>query len=244
MKLNALVVSRNAGDVKVLVAAFAELGIEYRVSMSPSEAMDMLATNRYSAVVVDFDLPHAVQVARLAREIKGKSKPVLFGMIGAGTPIAGVFEAGGNFALYKPLDLLQALHSLRAASAFMQQDRRSASRLRGETLAYLEFPGGTIPALVHDLTEHGLSLQAAEPIPPVRSLTLRFLLPRTTHVIRAAGQFMWTDRAGRAGFLFTSIPAASKRDLQAWLRKRDAKKPQLAQAMAAVRGSRTLALAH
>ena len=244
MKQNALVISRNAGDVKMLVAAFAELGIEYRVSMSPSEAMDMLATSRYSAVVVDFDMPHAVQVARMARELKGKSKPVLFGMIGAGTPIAEVFEAGGNFALYKPLDLLQILHSFRAASAFMQQDRRTSSRQRGETLAYLEFAGGTIPALVHDLTEHGLSIQAAEPLPPMRTITLRFLLPRTTQVIRATGQFMWTDRAGRAGLSFTSIPAASKRDLQAWLRKRDSKKSQLAHTMAAARGSRALAFAH
>jgi FixJ family two-component response regulator len=243
MKLNALVMSRNAGAVKILVAAFAELGIEYRISGSASETIEMLATSRHSGVVIDFDLPHAVQVARVARELKGKAKPILFGMIGAGTAIAEVFEAGGNFALYKPLDLLQVLHSLRAAQAFMQQDRRDSSRKRGETLAYLQLPGGTIPALVQDLTQNGLAVQAAEPLVPVRGLSLRFLLPGTMQVVHAIGDFVWTDKSGRAGLYFTSIPAACRRDLEAWLRKRDAKKLQLAPA-AMPHSSRAMAAAH
>ena len=227
MKLNALVVARSAGDLKVLVAAFAELAIEYRVSTSPSEAIDLLATSRYSALIVDFDVPNAMQVARMAREFKGKQKPVLFGMIGATTPVIEVFESGGNFALYKPLDLLQVLHSLQAGSAFMQKDRRSTSRQGSETLAYLELPGGTVPALVQNLTEHGISVQAAEQLAPLRSLPFRFLLPGTTEVVRATGQIIWTDKTGRAGVLFTSIPEACRRDLAAWLHKRDAKRPQL-----------------
>ena len=243
MKLNALVVARNAGDLKILVAAFAELAIEYRVSMSPSEAMDLLATSRYSALIVDFDVPNAVQVARMARELKGKQKPVLFGMIGAATPIAALYEAGGNFALYKPLDLLQVLHSLRAGSAFMQNDRRAASRQGSETLAYLELPGGTIPAMVQNLTEDGISLQAAEELMPMRSLPFRFLLPGTTEVIRATGQIIWTDKTGRAGVLFTSIPAACRRDLAAWLHKRESKRPQLIQTISVPR-SRSAAASH
>ena len=227
MKLNALVVARNAGDLKVLVAAFAELAVEYRVCTSPSEAMDLLATSRYSALIVDFDVPNAMQVAHMARELKGKQKPVLFGMIGPATPIGDLYEVGGNFALYKPLDLLQVLHSLSAGSAFMQQDRRNATRQGSETLAYLELPGGTIPALVQNLTEDGISVQAAEQLMPLRSLPFRFLLPGTTEVIRATGQIIWTDKTGRAGVLFTNIPAASRRDLAAWLNKRDAKRPQL-----------------
>ena len=243
MKLNALVVARNAGDLKVLVAAFAELAIEYRVCMSPSEAMDLLATSRYSALIIDFDVPNVAQLARMARELKGKQKPVLFGLIGAGTPIASLYEAGGNFALYKPLDLLQALHSLRAGSAFMQEDRRAASRRGSETLAYLELPGGTIPALVQNLTEDGISLQAAVELMPIRSVPFRFLLPGTTEVIRATGQVIWTDKSGRAGVLFTSIPAACRRDLAAWLRKHEVKRPQLIQTAPAPR-SRSAAVSH
>jgi hypothetical protein len=224
MRMNALVMSRNTSAVRALVAAFSELEMEYQISLSPSETMELIAAGQYSALVVDFDLPHAVEVAKVARAVSAKRKPVLFGMIGAGTSIASVFQAGGNFVLYKPLDLMQVLHSFRAAEAFMQKDRRRASREKSETLAYLQLPGGTIPALVQDVTEQGLSLQAAEPLMPLRGVPLRFLLPGTTNVVRATGDFIWADKAGRAGLFFTDVSVASRRDLQAWLRKRHVRK--------------------
>ena len=226
MRMNALVMSRNTSAVKALVTAFAELRMEYRVSLSPSDTIELVARGRHSALVVDFDLPHAIEVARMARVVPSKRKPVLFGMIGSGTPIASVFQAGGNFVLYKPLDLLQVLHSFRAAQCFMQSDHRRSSRQKSEALAYLQLPGGTVPALVQDLTEQGLSVQAAEPLMPFRGVPLRFLLPGTTNVVQATGDFIWADKAGRAGLFFTEMPVACRRDLEAWLRKRHAKKSE------------------
>jgi hypothetical protein len=245
MKLNALVMSRNPGAVKVLVAAFAELGIEYRISSSVSDTMEILAQGHHSALVVDFDVPQSSQLARMTRAVSVKHRPVLFGMISAATPIADLFEAGGNFALYKPLDMLQVLHSFRAGQAFMHQDRRDSTRARGETIAYLQLPAGTVPALVQDLTEQGLSVQAAEPLVPMRGLSLRFVLPGTTQVVHATGDFVWTDKAGRAGLFFTNVPAACRRDLQAWLKKREARKHTVARPDFEVRnGRRAMVAAH
>jgi CheY-like chemotaxis protein len=224
MKLNALVLSRNSGAVKVLVAAFSELGMEYQISASPAEAIERLAVGHSSALVVDFDLPQAIQVAKMVRVATGERRPVLFGMIGVDNPIGAAFQAGANFVLYKPLDLLQVLHSFRAAQAFMKPDRRHSHRKHSESLAYLELPSGTTPALVHDLTEQGLSLQAAEYLTPLRQISLRFLLPGTTTVIRAKGDFIWSDDQGRAGLFFRDLPVASRRDLNAWLKKHGAKK--------------------
>lgn len=224
MKVNALVMSRSQASLRLLVAAFAELGIEYRIALSASEAVDILAAEPHSALIVDFDLPHAAQVAAAARSLAGKQRPVLFGMIGAGTAIADVFQAGANFILYKPLDLLQVLHSFRAAQGFLRTDRRNSSRQKSETLAYLQLPTGTLPALVQDLTEQGISIQAAEPMLPVRGIPVRFLLPRTTHAVHATCDFIWSDDQGRAGLFFSDMPAACRRDLEAWLRKHGVKK--------------------
>lgn len=242
MKMNALVMSRSHGAVKVLVAAFAELGIEYRMTFSASETVDVLAEGHHSALVLDFDLPHAIEVARLARAASAKRRPVLFGMMGAGIPIASVFQAGANFALYKPLDLRQVLHSFRAAQAFMQPDRRSRSRQKRETLAYLQLPTGTIPALVNDLTEQGLSVQAAEELTPLRGVAVRFLLPGTTQVVHATADFVWADGVGRAGLFFTEVPAACRRDLEVWLKKRAVRKADAMQILLdPARGRKALA---
>jgi hypothetical protein len=226
MNLNALVMSRSHSSIRVLVAAFAELGIEYRISPSASETIETLATDYHSALIVDFDLPHAVQVAKVARAASAKRRPVLFGMIGSTTPIGGVFQAGANFVLYKPLDPLQVLHSLRAAQGFMREDRRRSSRQKSETLAYLQLRTGTTPALVLDVTEQGLSVQAAEPMVPLRNVRLRFLLPGTTCVLNATADFIWADEQGRAGLFFSDMASACRRDLQAWLKKRGVRKSE------------------
>lgn len=226
MKLNALVMSRSHSSVRVLVGAFAELGIEYRVSPSASETSEMLASDHHSALILDFELPHVGQVAKMARAASEKRRPVLFGMIGSTTSIGSVFQAGANFVLYKPLDPLQVLHSLRAAQGFMREDRRSSSRQKSESLAYLQMQSGTVPALVQDITDQGLSIQAAEPVLPLRNVPLRFLLPGTTNVVNATADFIWADEEGRAGLFFTKMAAACARDLQEWLKKRGARKSE------------------
>ncbi len=231
MKLNGLVMSRSHSSIRVLVAAFAELGIEYRVSASASGTIETLALGHHSALILDFDLPHTVQVAKLARASSGKRRPILFGMVGASTPVSEVFAAGANFVLYKPLDLLQVLHSFRSAQGFMREDRRDGTRKKSETLAYLELPTGMAPALVTDLTEQGLALQAAEPLPPVRGVQLRFLLPGTSQVVQATGDFIWADGAGRAGLFFSNIAPACRRDLQAWLKKHGVAKSESVRAL-------------
>jgi ActR/RegA family two-component response regulator len=222
MGINALVMSRSNGAVKVLVATFAELGIEYKVSASVSETLEILATEHHSALIIDFDIPDAACVAKMARSLPEKRRPVLFGMIGVATSVGSAFQAGANFVLYKALDPQQVLHSFRAARGFMHGDRRSLTRQKSETLAYLQFPTGILPALVMDVTEQGLSLQAAEGLTPLRGVPLRFLLPGTAEVIHAIGDFIWTDGNGRAGLFFSKIAPACRRALQVWLKKRAA----------------------
>jgi CheY-like chemotaxis protein len=237
--------SRSNGAVKVLVATFAELGIEYKVSASVSETLEILATEYHSALILDFDLPDAACVAKMARSVPEKRRPVLFGMIGAATPVGSAFQAGANFVLYKPLDPNQVLHSFRAARGFMRGDRRSATRQKGETLAYLQFPTGIVPALVMDVTEQGLSLQAAEGLTPLRGVPLRFLLPGTAEVIHATGDFIWADGNGRAGLFFSKIAPACQRALQAWLKKRAAKRSESVRVLLEPkRMSRATAAAH
>jgi hypothetical protein len=81
-----------------------------------------------------------------------------------------------------------------------------------------------VPVLVQDVTEQGISIQAAEPLLPLRGVDLRFLLPGTAQVVHATGDFIWADGEGRAGLFFRNVLAACRRDLQTWLKKHGAKK--------------------
>jgi CheY-like chemotaxis protein len=224
MKLNALLMCRQHESLSVLVHTLEELEIDEEMCSSPPEAMELLALGYYSALIVDFDLPGAAQVARMARLAPAQRRPVVFAMIGARTDIGSTFQAGANFVLYKPLVFEQVAHSLRAGRAFMRPDRRRTAREKAESLVYLRFGDiCPVPALVVELSQDGLSVQAAEPI-PAAEVPLRFILPGTAHLIEGTGEVMWADDSGRAGILFGDLPSASRRHLKNWLAKRAPKK--------------------
>jgi len=244
MPLNILLLCREQQSLRLLSLALDELGIEQEVCLSASEAMERMVPGHYSALVLDFDLPGTAQVARLARLAPPQRRPVIFAMIGALTEIGDTFQAGANFVLYKPLVFEQVMRSLRAGRGFMQPDRRRSQRQKLEALAYLQFGIVALPALVLDVNEHGLSLQAPEPLPAVQHVPLRFVLPGTTHMVEGTGELTWADDEGRAGMLFSKLNAASQRHLKAWLSKRSRAKRQAVRAPQAERAKQAARLAH
>jgi hypothetical protein len=80
-----------------------------------------------------------------------------------------------------------------------------------------------VPALVLELSEDGLSVQASEAL-PAADVPMRFILPGTAHLIEGNGDVIWADDTGRAGILFNHLPPNARRQLKAWLAKRSPKK--------------------
>jgi hypothetical protein len=74
-------------------------------------------------------------------------------------------------------------------------------------------------------------VQASEPL-PAAELPLRFILPGTTHMIEGNGEVTWADDSGRAGIFFSTLTPAARRQLKAWLSKRDKKKASRARVLA------------
>jgi ActR/RegA family two-component response regulator len=224
MAFNALLMCREEKHLRVLGKALDEVGMEQEVCLSAPEALDLTVQRHYSALVVDFDLPGAATVARMARLGPAKRRPVIFGMIGALTEISETFQAGANFIFYKPLAVDQIVRCLRAGRGFMRPDRRTSPRQSLESLVYLQFGIASLPAMVLDLNQNGLALQAPEPLPPVQQVPLRFVLPGTSHMVEGMGEVVWADDGGRAGMLFSRLTPASRKYLKQWFVKRETKK--------------------
>jgi len=220
---NALVLCRQAACRKVLSKAFADAAMDHDVCDSANDMMERMVRARYSALLLDFDLPRAAQVAVLARMTAAQHRPVMFALLGPDISVGAAFQAGANYVLYKPLELEPVEQALRAAKAFMKADRRRAVRQKTEVLVYLRCGIVSMPALAMDLSEQGLTLQAAEPLPPLREMPLRFVLPGGTRMIEATGEVIWSDEDGRAGLFFTDLSIASRRQLKQWLRKHGTK---------------------
>jgi CheY-like chemotaxis protein len=223
MKLNALLVSQDGPSLRVLRAILDVLEIEQRTCLSSAEAAELLVQGHYSALVLDFDLPGAGQVARMARMASTQRRPVVLAMVSAFTPVGGAFQSGVNFVLYKPLVCEQVIRSLRAGQGFMPPNPQRSPRHKLEALVYLQFGVAALPAIVLDLSEQGLALQAPEPLPPVQNVPLRFTLPGTSHLVEATGEVIWANDDGRAGVFFSHLTLLSRHHLKNWLAKRGAK---------------------
>lgn len=223
MKLNALLVSQDRPSLRVLGALLDVLQIEQQTCHSSGEAVEFLAHGHYSALLLDFDLPAAGQVARMARMASSQRGPVVFAMVSAFTPVGGGFPSVVNFVLYKPLAYEQVARSLHAGQRYMKPNPRHAPRHQLETLVYLRFGAKALPAIVLDLSEQGLALQAPEPLPQVENVPLQFVLPGTSHLVEATGKVIWAEDDGRAGMFFSRLTPASRQHLKNWLAKRGAK---------------------
>ena len=223
MAFNALVMCKEQSCLPILEAALEHLEIGLQTCTSSSEAIERMSKGHYSAMVIDFDLPGTLSVARMARLRPAERRPVVFAMIGALTAISSTFQAGANFVLYKPLIFDQIVRSLRAGRGFMRPDRRRSSRQTLETLVYLQFGVAAMPAVVVDLNETGLALQAPEPLPHLHNIPLRFVLPGTVQMIEGTGEMIWADDSGRAGMLFSHLTPASRKQLKLWLNRRSRK---------------------
>ena len=233
MKLNALLMCREVEALRMLVAALDELDIVEEACVTAPEAMELLAQGFYSTLIVDFDLPSAATVAHMARLAPAKRRPVVIALISPQTDIASAYQAGANFVVYKPLVYEQMMRSLRAGRVFMQPDRRRSSREKIESMVYLRFGDVCpLPALVQEVSEDGLLVQAAEPLPAMQ-VPIRFILPGTVHLIEGAGDVVWADETGRAGILFRELHADSRRQLREWMRNRQRSKPRKRSAVVA-----------
>lgn len=223
MKLTALLVSRDGPSLRVLAALLDVLQIEHQTCHSSADAVELLVRGHHSALIVDFDLAGAGQVARMAQMVTPRHKPVVYAMVSAFTPVGGALQSGVNFVLYKPLVYEQVARSLHAGQRLMRPNPRHSHRHPLEALVHLRVGTATLPAIMLDLSEQGLALQAAESLPAVHTVPLHFYLPGTSHLVEGIGKVIWADDDGRAGLFFSRMTPASRHHLKNWLAKRGSK---------------------
>jgi len=223
MKLNALLVSRDRPSLRVLVALLDVLRIEHQACHSSADAVELLVRGYHSALLVDFDLAGAGQVARMAQMLTPQRKPAVYAMVSAFTPVGGAFQSGVNFVLYKPLTYEQVGRSLHAGRRLMSRNPRNSPRHPLEALVHLRVGTATLPAIMLDVSEQGLALQAPEPLPAAHSVPLHFYLPGTSHLVEGVGKVIWAEDDGRAGMFFSRLAPASRYHLKNWLAKRGTK---------------------
>ena len=210
-------------SLQTLAATLEVLGVELVSSTSGQEALELIMSGRCSTLIVDFDLPGAEEVIRMASLLPPGQKPALLAVASRAWPGTGqAFQSGASRILYRPLESEQVKEALKADAKSRKTNRRKAARYDAKTLVYLDLESGTVSGVSIDIGEHGLAIQATEPVPMSSNLAFRCVLPGTDITLQGHADVMWASDQGRAGLFFSKLSSAARKHLKHWLNQRSA----------------------
>ncbi|MGO9212152.1 MAG: PilZ domain-containing protein [Terriglobales bacterium] len=215
--MQALLVSRDADAVSVLQRVMHDLDVESEVCAELQPAVERLAQGATSAVVVDYDVEHASELLKLMRQNYAGSC-VALAMVKGLASIQAAYDMGANFVLIKPVSAAAASRSLGEATALVERMTHRPARLVVPTLAYVNFEGGLDPAIILDISEGGMAIQALSPLQAEGPLRLNFDLPGSSDTMSLTAEIMWADSSGRAGLRFLDLSEDEQQRLWDWVR--------------------------
>ena len=221
MRQSAAVLCHDKSSLQTLTTTLEELGIEQTNCRSQQEALELVTTGRCSILLVDFDLPGAVEVIRMANLLPPAQKPALIAVARRAWPGTGqAFQSGASRILYRPLEADVVKDAIKAGRKSVKTNRRQSARYEAKTLIYLELETGTVSAMSIDIGEHGLALQSAEPVPMSSNVEFHCALPGTDVTLHGHADVIWASDQGRAGLFFSKLSSTARKNLNHWLRKR------------------------
>jgi ActR/RegA family two-component response regulator len=221
MRSSAAVLCRDPASLEMLNSALREMGLRMVACPSRQEALELVVGGRCSTLIVDFDLPGAEEVIRMAALLPKRQKPALLAVASRAWPGTGeAFHSGASRILYRPLDAEQVKGALRSGRRPSRKTLRRATRYQMKALVYLEVEKRTLPAISIDISEHGMAVQAAEPVPITSNLTFRCVLPGTNATLEGHAEVIWASDHGRAGMFFSQLSPEALKRLRHWLSRR------------------------
>jgi DNA-binding NarL/FixJ family response regulator len=220
MKLKSLLLCRDPLVLQTLRRLLDEMGVEVEVCSELEFGMEMFSRKKFDAVIVDMEMRGAGDVMKALRRTASNKNMVTFALIDGRAHLKTAFEMGANFVVHKPISPERAKLTMRAAHNLMRRDRRNLNRHNLQVVASLTFEGGAqIQSIVTDLSDTGMSVILAEPLPGGRTMRITLPLPGTQKTIEGFGELVWADEQTRAGIRFVQLPQISQKQLLTeWLK--------------------------
>lgn len=218
MAFQSLFLSRDEEALSLLQAVLDELRFESEICVELEPALDLLADRKFDLVVVDCDdFQNGTDILLSIRLTHSSKKAIVLAMVNGTTSMQAAFDMGANFVVSKPLSLEAVMRTLRAARGLVLRLGRRSLRLAVPALAYVSFDGRRDQAIILDISEGGMAVQALDAVEASRAINVRFELPGNPDAIEATGEIAWADVSGRAGIRFVEISEDGHRQLKDWL---------------------------
>ncbi len=242
MEMKALLLCEESESIYVLSDVLGELEVTLELCHDRDQALDRLLHERYEAVIVDCQVADATDMLRYVRLTGDNKNAVSLALVENLAAMQGALDNGANFVLCKPLAPEPVARTIRAMKGLIFRMGRRSVRVQVQTLAFVELNSHAEQAIILDLSEGGMAIQALAPVEASKVLQIRFDLPGTKKRLQISGEIAWADASGRAGIRFVEVPQQCVDALKEWIfantvapsrvtmaasaRKRDADEPR------------------
>jgi CheY-like chemotaxis protein len=192
-------------------------GISVFAASSVLEAERILHNTRLDLAICDFDMPCAADLSVL--QASSRWRGLSIGLM----PAARLDHSSHKrvqIRIPKPVSVDMLVRSLKASYTNMAQHRIAAYRhilpvkLVSGTLAHRGWQRTLQQVNVLNVSQTGLCLNAAEPLPHGAAIRMNLILPETSSSLHASGQVVWSHSSGRAGVVFDRAAGPEMKKLQ------------------------------
>jgi CheY-like chemotaxis protein len=199
-------------------------GMSVFAASSVLDGERILHNSRLDLAVCDFEMPCAADLSVL--QLSSRWRGLSIGLM----PTARLDQSSRKriqIRIPKPLSADMLTRSLKASYTNMAQQRIAAYRhslpvkLVSGTLAHRGWQRTLQQVSVLNVSQTGLCLNAAEPLPHGAAIRMNLMLPETPASLHASGHVVWSHSNGRAGVAFdrAATPEMKKfqERLKTWL---------------------------
>ena len=180
-------------------------GIRVHPAFNVAEAEKIVRSARIDLAICDFDVPRAGEFEIL--QPSSRWRGIAIGLM-PGPRLEQSGHKRVHLRLPKPINADMLVRSLRASYTPMAQQRIATYRhtlpvkLVSGTLNHRGWQRTLHQVNVLNVSQTGLCLNAAEPLPHGASLAMTLALPEASASLHATGNVVWSHSSGRAGIAF------------------------------------------
>ncbi len=218
MSAQALVLCQDSQVLNVLQPVLAQTGVAATVCTGVSTAQAALSAARFNAVIVDCDgIESGTDFLQTVHNSGPNFESVALAIVRTLDGMHTAFAAGANLILWKPVSEQEAARVVRTTRGLSERRRRRFARASVPVLAYANIEGVPEPAIITELSEGGLGVQAFEPLEAQRTVRVHFTVPGSEAQIETMAEVAWADASGRAGLCFTALPESAVAQIRDWI---------------------------
>ncbi len=215
----AILVTQDPSCAEPVCQVLDSLGVSVRKAADGQDAVRKLQYAPADLLIVDFsDVAAASSLMETLRPAHTSASLLVVALLEDESKRALANHLGAHFALYKPVSESQIQAVLKATSAFVTRERRRSTRVPVQVPVTLSWPEAPeVEGVLLDISENGMDVMAARPVPNFAELSFNFGLPDGSSDFSGRGSVAWSRGNGEAGVRFQDLAETELQNLVAWL---------------------------